>query len=278
MNHNMYHNPIVQDNLKKLDRFGYEIIPPATGMLANGDSGDGRMPEESLLLEYILREIAFEKDLTGKKFLITAGATRESLDPVRFLTNHSSGKMGCALAKAAMQRGADVTLVAAHMEVTPPPFITVIPVVSAEEMYQAIMPIAAEFDCIIKAAAVADYTPVETAEQKIKKADGTLTIALQRTTDILKVLGEHKKEGQFLCGFSMETENVTENSRKKLQSKHCDMICANSLRTKGAGFDTDTNIITIITADAEIPLEKMTKEQAAHRILSEIKNRIYFAH
>ena len=193
MNHNMYHNPIVQDNLKKLDRFGYEIIPPATGMLANGDSGDGRMPEESLLLEYILREIAFEKDLTGKKFLITAGATRESLDPVRFLTNHSSGKMGCALAKAAMQRGADVTLVAAHMEVTPPPFITVIPVVSAEEMYQAIMPIAAEFDCIIKAAAVADYTPVETAEQKIKKADGTLTIALQRTTDILKVIVEHKK-------------------------------------------------------------------------------------
>ncbi len=278
MNHNMYHNPIVQDNLKKLARFGYEIIPPATGMLANGDSGDGRMPEESLLLEYILREIAFEKDLAGKKFLITAGATRESLDPVRFLTNHSSGKMGCALAKAAMQRGADVTLVAAHMEVTPPPFITVIPVVSAEEMNQAIMPIAAEFDCIIKAAAVADYTPVETAEQKIKKADGTLTIALQRTTDILKVLGEHKKEGQFLCGFSMETENVTENSRKKLQSKHCDMICANSLRTKGAGFGTDTNIITIITADAEIPLEKMTKEQAAHRILSEIKNRIYFAH
>ncbi len=268
MNHNMYHNPIVQDNLKKLARFGYEIIPPATGMLANGDSGDGRMPEESLLLEYILREIAFEKDLAGKKFLITAGATRESLDPVRFLTNHSSGKMGCALAKAAMQRGADVTLVAAHMEVTPPPFITVIPVVSAEEMNQAIMPIAAEFDCIIKAAAVADYTPVETAEQKIKKADGTLTIALQRTTDILKVLGEHKKEGQFLCGFSMETENVTENSRKKLQSKHCDMICANSLRTKGAGFGTDTNIITIITADAEIPLEKMTKEQAAHRILS----------
>lgn len=274
MNHNMYHNPIVQDNLKKLARFGYEIIPPATGMLANGDSGDGRMPEESLLLEYILREIAFEKDLAGKKFLITAGATRESLDPVRFLTNHSSGKMGCALAKAAMQRGADVTLVAAHMEVTPPPFITVIPVVSAEEMYQAIMPIAAEFDCIIKAAAVADYTPVETAEQKIKKADSTLTIALQRTTDILKVLGEHKTEGQFLCGFSMETENVAENSRKKLQSKHCDMICANSLRTKGAGFGTDTNIITIITADMEIPLEKMTKEQVAHRILSEIKNRI----
>lgn len=274
MNHNMYHNPIVQDNLKKLARFGYEIIPPATGMLANGDSGDGRMPEESLLMEYILREIAFEKDLAGKKFLITAGATRESLDPVRFLTNHSSGKMGCALAKAAMQRGADVTLVAAHMEVTPPPFITVIPVVSAEEMYQAIMPIAAEFDCIIKAAAVADYTPVETAEQKIKKADSTLTIALQRTTDILKVLGEHKTEGQFLCGFSMETENVAENSRKKLQSKHCDMICANSLRTKGAGFGTDTNIITIITADMEIPLEKMTKEQVAHRILSEIKNRI----
>lgn len=274
MNHNMYHNPIVQDNLKKLAHFGYEIIPPATGMLANGDSGDGRMPEESLLLEYILREIAFEKDLAGKKFLITAGATRESLDPVRFLTNHSSGKMGCALAKAAMQRGADVTLVAAHMEVTPPPFITVIPVVSAEEMDQAIMPIAAEFDCIIKAAAVADYTPVKTAEQKIKKADGTLTIALKRTTDILKFLGEHKTERQFLCGFSMETENVTENSRKKLQSKHCDMICANSLRTEGAGFGTDTNIITIITADAEIPLEKMKKEQAAHRILSEIKNRI----
>lgn len=278
MNHNMYHNPIVQDNLKKLARFGYEIISPATGMLANGDSGDGRMPEESLLLEYILREIAFEKDLAGKKFLITAGATREALDPVRFLTNHSSGKMGCALAKAAMQRGADVTLVAAHMEIAPPPFITVIPVVSAAEMYQTIAPIAAQFDCIIKAAAVADYTPIETADQKIKKADGTLSIPLQRTTDILKFLGEHKPDGQFLCGFSMETENVTENSRKKLQSKHCDMICANSLRTEGAGFGTDTNIITMITADAEIPLEKMTKEQAAHRILSEIKSRSCTAH
>ncbi len=278
MNHNMYHNPIVQDNLKKLARFNYEIIPPATGMLANGDSGDGRMPEESLLLEYILREIAFEKDLAGKKFLITAGATREALDPVRFLTNHSSGKMGCALAKAAMQRGADVTLVAAHMEVTPPPFITVIPVISAAEMYQAIAPIAKEFDCIIKAAAVADYTPMETAEQKIKKADGTLTVSLQRTTDILKALGEHKTEGQFLCGFSMETEHVTENSRKKLHAKHCDMICANSLRTEGAGFGADTNIITIITMDAEISLEKMTKEQAAHQILNEIKNRIHSAH
>lgn len=273
MNHNMYHNLIVQDNLKKLKQFGYEVIPPATGMLANGDSGDGRMPEESLLLESILREIAFEKDLAGKKFLITSGATREALDPVRFLTNHSSGKMGCALAKAAMQRGAEVTLVAAHMEVTPPPFLTVIPVVSAAEMYQAIAPIAAQFDCIIKAAAVADYTPVKTADQKIKKADGTLTIALQRTTDILKFLGEHKPKGQFLCGFSMETENVTENSRKKLQSKHCDMICANSLRTEGAGFGTDTNIITMITADAEIPLEKMTKEQAAHQILNEINRR-----
>lgn len=271
MNHNMYHNPIVQDNLKKLEHFGYEIISPATGMLANGDSGDGRMPEESLLLEHILREIAFKKDLVGKKFLITAGATREALDPVRFLTNHSSGKMGCALAKAAMQRGADVTLVAAHMEIAPPPFITVIPVTSAAEMYQTIAPIASQFDCIIKAAAVADYTPIETADQKIKKADSILSIPLQRTTDILKFLGEHKPKGQFLCGFSMETENVTENSRKKLQSKHCDMICANSLRTEGAGFGTDTNIITIITADTEIPLEKMTKEQAAHRILSEIK-------
>lgn len=273
MNHNMYHNPIVQDNIQKLSHFGYEIIPPETGMLANGDNGDGRMPEETVLLDSILRAIAFEKDLAGKKVLITAGATREALDPVRFLTNHSSGKMGCALAEAAMLRGADVTLVAAHMEVRPPRFVHVIPVVSAADMYHAIAPIAADFDYIIKAAAVADYTPTETAENKIKKADGALSISLKRTTDILQYLGEHKPAGQFLCGFSMETEHVLEHSRKKLQKKHCDMICANSVAGEEAGFGVDTNIITMITADAEIPLAKMQKAEAAHRILDEILRR-----
>lgn len=270
MNHNMYHNPIVQDNIQKLERFGYGIIPPATGMLANGDTGDGRMPEETVLLEYLLREIAYPKDLAGKKFLISAGATQEALDPVRFLTNHSSGKMGCALARAAMQRGAEVTLVAAHMEVTPPPFVKVVRVTSAADMAEAILPVAAEYDCIIKAAAVSDYTPVATSTEKIKKADGTLTVSFQRTTDILKTLGEHKPEHLFLCGFSMETENVIENSRKKLQSKHCDMICANSLRKAGAGFGGDTNIITILTAEREIELGQMTKDEAAHRILDTI--------
>lgn len=271
MNHNMYHNPIVQDNLDKLTRFCYEIIPPDTGMLANGDLGDGRMPEERVLLEYILKEIAFEKDLAGRKVLITAGATRESIDPVRFITNHSSGKMGYALARAAMLRGADVTLVAAHTEAEPPMFVRIVPAASAEDMFEAVVKEADAMDYIIKAAAVADYTPAVTAANKLKKSDQDLTIELRRTKDILKYLGEHKKEGQLLCGFAMETEDLLENSRKKLEAKNCDLICANSLREEGAGFGTDTNRITLLTREKEIPLELMTKEQAAHRILDTLR-------
>ena len=266
MNHNMYHNPIVQDNLKKLAAFGYEIITPDTGMLANGDTGDGRMPEERVLLEHILREIACEKDLAGKKVLVTAGATREAIDPVRFITNHSSGKMGFAIARAAMLRGAEVTVVAAHTDVEPPMFCKVVPVVSAADMFEAVTGLAPEQDIIIKAAAVADYTPLTTAEGKIKKSDDDMSIALKRTQDILKHLGAHKRPGQFLCGFSMETENVLENSRRKLTSKNCDMICANSLRTAGAGFGTDTNVITFITADRDLELPLMSKEDAAHKL------------
>lgn len=271
MNHHMYHNPIVQDNIRKLARFGVEIIPPDTGMLANGDMGDGRMPEESVLLEYILREIACEKDLAGKKVLVTAGATREAIDPVRFITNHSSGKMGCAAARAAMLRGAQVVLIAAHMEAAPPRFVEVVRTESAEDMFQAVAARAAEFDYIIKAAAVADYTPEKKSGSKIKKTEGELGIPLKRTKDILKYLGEHKREGQVLCGFSMETDEVLENSRKKLFSKNCDIICANSLRTEGAGFGTDTNVITLITREGERGLALMGKEQAAHQILDAMK-------
>ncbi len=270
MNHNMLHNPIVQDNIEKLKRFGYEIIESSHGMLANGDIGDGRMPDEEILLEYILKEIACEKDMTGKKLLVTAGATRESIDPVRFITNHSSGKMGFAVARAAMHRGAEVTVVAAHTDVEPPMFVNVVNVQSAEDMFNAVTERADEFDIIVKAAAVADYTPVTTADSKIKKSDGDMKIELKRTKDILKYLGEHKRKGQILCGFSMETDNVIENSRRKLTSKNCDMICANSLRTSGAGFGTDTNVVTIITQteDKELPL--LTKEETAHRILDHI--------
>lgn len=272
MNHNMYHNPIVQDNIEKLRRFGYEIITPEHGMLANGDSGDGRMPDEETLLAAILREIACSKDLAGKKVLVTAGATREAIDPVRFITNHSSGKMGCAVAEAAMLRGAEVTLVAAHMDIKPPLFVNVVNVTSAEDMFNAVTERAPEQDFIIKAAAVADYTPAVTAEGKIKKSDDDMKIELKRTKDILKYLGEHKASGQLICGFSMETDNVLENSRKKLASKNCDMICANSLRTAGAGFGTDTNVITLITKDGERQLDVMPKLQAAQIILDELKN------
>lgn len=270
MNHNMYHNPIVQDNIEKLKHFGYEIITPATGMLANGDIGDGRMPEESVLFEAVVKEIACGKDLEGKKVLISAGATREPIDPVRFITNHSSGKMGYALARAAMHRGAEVTVVAAHTDVEPPLFVNVVPVQTAEEMYDAIVSRAQDYDFVIKAAAVADYTPAVTADNKIKKKDGDMSIPLVRTKDILKALGENKRPGQILCGFSMETENVLENSRKKLESKHCDMICANSLKSAGAGFGTDTNIVTLITKNSEESLELMSKEQVAHKILDKL--------
>lgn len=270
MNHNMFHNPIVQDNIAKLKKFGYEIIEPATGMLANGDTGDGRMPEPEILLEYILREIAFEKDLAGKKVLVTAGATREPIDPVRFITNHSSGKMGIAIAKAAMLRGAEVTLVAGHCEAQLPPFVKYVPVTSAEDMFGAVTAVSSEQDIIVKAAAVADYTPVSTADKKLKKSDSDMKIELKRTKDILKYLGENKRPGQLLCGFSMETDDVLENSMKKLTSKSCDMICANSLRTAGAGFGTDTNIITVITEGGAEELPIMTKEQAAHEILTRL--------
>ena len=273
MNHNMFHNPIVQDNLDKLRRFGYEIIAPAKGYLACGDVGDGKMPDEQTLLDYIIREIAFEKDMAGKKVMVTAGATRESIDPVRFITNHSSGKMGFALAKAAMLRGADVTVVAAHTDVAPPRFVEVISVVSAADMFEAVTSRAGECDIIIKAAAVADYTPETVADSKMKKSDSDLSIPLKRTQDILKYLGAHKREGQFLCGFSMETDNVLENSRKKLLSKNCDMICANSLRHEGGGFGVDTNVITLITKDSETELPQMSKEDAAHRIYDAILNK-----
>ena len=274
MNTNMYENPIVQDNLAKLERFGYEIIKPASGYLACGDIGAGKMPEPETLLAYILKEVACEKDLTGKKILVTAGATRESIDPVRFITNHSSGKMGCAIAKAAMLRGAEVTLVAAHMEAAPPMFVHLVPVQCAQDMFDAVTSRAPEMDIIIKAAAVSDYTPVTVADSKVKKKDGDMSIELKRTQDILKYLGANKKPGQFLCGFSMETDNVLENSRKKLSTKNCDMICANSLRTAGAGFGVDTNIITLITPEGDVELELMSKEAAAHEILTEIRNKM----
>ncbi len=267
MNHNMYHNPIVQDNIKRLSAFGYEIISPDSGMLANGDSGDGRMPEESVLLEYILKACAFPKDLAGKSVLITAGATREAIDPVRFITNHSTGKMGFALARAAMLRGAHVTLVSGHTEAEPPLLVDVIPVTSAQDMADVVLSVSDNYDIIIKAAAVADYTPVTAAPGKIKKADGGLTLELRRTVDILAELGRTKRPGQVVCGFSMETENLLENSLRKLIEKNCDMICANSLTQAGSGFGADTNIITLITCDGEIPLEIMTKFDAANKIL-----------
>ena len=271
MNHNMLHNSIVQENIEKLKRHGYKIISPVKGMLANRDIGDGKLPDEDTLVEFILREIAFEKDLTGKKVLVTAGATRESIDPVRFITNHSSGKMGFAMAKAAMLRGADVTVVAAHTEVEPPMFVNVVKVQSAEDMFNAVKSRLNDTDIVIKAAAVADYTPVSTADHKIKKSDNDMSISLKRTTDILKYIGENRREGQVICGFSMETDNVIENSRKKLISKTCDMICANSLKKDGAGFGTDTNIITMITADCDEELELMSKFDAANVILTKIK-------
>ncbi len=271
MNHNMYHNPIVQENIEKLRRFGYEIIEPVRGMLANRDTGDGKLPDEETLVEYIIREIAFEKDLQGKKILVTAGATRERIDPVRFISNRSTGKMGYAIARAAMLRGAEVTVISAHTDVNPPMFVNVIDVESAEDMFNAVKANMDSADIIIKAAAVADYTPTTVAESKIKKSDGDMNISLKRTTDILKYIGENRTN-QVLCGFSMETDNVIENSRKKLESKNCDMICANSLKTSGAGFGTDTNIITMITRNGTEEIELMSKFDAANIILSKLKD------
>ena len=270
MNHNMFHNPIVQDNIEKLKKYGYEIVEPAHGMLANGDMGDGRMPDESLLLEYIIKEIAYEKDLKGKKVLITAGATMEAIDPVRYITNHSSGKMGFSIAKNAMLRGADVTVVMGKCEVEPPEFVKVVKIKSAKEMFDEVTALSDDMDIIVKAAAVADYRPKNVSSEKVKKADGNMSIELERTDDILKTLGENKKNGQFICGFSMETENMLENSRAKLKKKNVDMIVANNLKQDGAGFGGDTNIVTLITENEEVQLEKMSKDKVAEKIFDYI--------
>ncbi|MDD7334507.1 MAG: bifunctional phosphopantothenoylcysteine decarboxylase/phosphopantothenate--cysteine ligase CoaBC [Lachnospiraceae bacterium] len=272
MNTNMYENPIVQDNLKKLEHYGFEVIDPASGYLACGDTGAGKMPEPETLLSYILRELACEKDLAGKKVLVTAGPTQEKIDPVRYITNHSTGKMGYAIAEDCMRRGAEVTLVTGPVALTPPPFVHVIPVVSAADMAQAVKGSADQQDIIIKAAAVADYRPVDPADEKVKKKDGEASLSLERTEDILSYLGEHKREGQFICGFSMETEHMLENSRAKLLKKHADMIVANNLKTAGAGFGTDTNVVTIITAEDCRELELMSKADVAHEIVNCIKN------
>lgn len=270
MNTNMFDNPILQDNLKILEHYGYEVISPAVGYLACGDTGAGKMPEPELLLQYILREIAYERDMQGKRVLVTAGPTQESIDPVRFITNHSTGKMGYAIAKMCMLRGAEVTLVSGPTSIAKPEFVHVVDVVTAKGMYEEVTKRAKDQDIIIKAAAVADYRPKSVSSEKMKKKDDDLAIPMERTDDILKFLGEHKKEHQFLCGFSMETENMLENSRKKLEKKHLDMIVANNLKVEGAGFAGDTNVVTIITGQEEVSLGKMTKEETALRILDEI--------
>ena len=272
MNTNMYENPIVQANLKKLKEFGMEVIEPASGMLACRVEGKGKLPSEEVLLEYILREIQFEKDMTGKKVLVTAGATQEAIDPVRYITNHSTGKMGYALAKIAIRRGADVTLVTAPTNLPAPLFADVVPVVSAQEMFDAVKERAPQMDIIIKAAAVADYTPVSVSDEKIKKKDGDLSLPMRRTTDILAYLGEHRKPGQFICGFSMETENLVENSKKKLQKKNADLIVANNLRDEGAGFGTDTNVVTLVMEEGIVELPCMSKEEVAEAVLDAIQN------
>ena len=270
MNHNMYHNSIVQENIEKLKRHGYEIIDPVCGMLANGDTGDGKLPSEETLVSYVVRELAHEKDLHGKKVLVTAGPTQEAIDPVRYITNHSTGKMGYAIAKAAAYRGAEVTLVTGPVAIKPPMFVKVVPIESAEDMFQAVTGAAPEQDIIIKAAAVADYRPAVVGQDKIKKTDGDMSIALERTKDILGWLGQHRTPGQFLCGFSMETRDMLENSRAKLARKNLDMIVANNLKVEGAGFGTDTNVVTIITKDSEKELPKMSKEQVADELLTQI--------
>ena len=270
MNTNMYENPIVQDNLAILQHYGYEVIEPASGYLACGDTGAGKMPEPEMLLDYILREIAKEKDLLGRKVLVTAGPTQEAIDPVRYITNHSSGKMGYALAKAAMLRGADVTLVSGPCAIEPPPFVKLVPVVTAKEMFDAVTSVSFEQDIIIKAAAVADYRPANAYEDKVKKHEEQMSIKLEKTDDILGYLGEHRLPGQFLCGFSMETQNMLGNSRAKLGKKHLDMVAANNLKVAGAGFQGDTNVLTLITQDEDVSLQLMSKEDAANVILDKI--------
>ena len=270
MNTQMFENPIVQDNLKKLEHYGYEVIQPAVGLLACKDVGKGKMPEPETLLEYILQEVAYEKDLKGKKILVTAGPTQEPIDPVRYLTNHSSRNMGYAIAKVCSMRGAEVTLVSGKTAIKPPLFVDVVPVTTAREMYEAVTGRSDRQDIVIKAAAVADYRPKTISEQKVKKTDEELSIEMERTDDILKYLGEHKRANQFLCGFSMETEHMLENSRKKLKKKNLDMIVANNVKVEGAGFAGDTNIVTLITADDETQLPLLSKEETAVEIMNKI--------
>ena len=270
MNTNMYHNPILQDNLKKLEGYGFTVIAPEKGVLACRDIGDGKMPSEDVLVGHILREIAHEKDLAGMKVIVTAGPTQESVDPVRYITNHSTGKMGYELAKAAMLRGAEVTLVSGVTNLEPPMFVDYVQVKSAGDMFEAMKSRFLDNDIIIKAAAVADYKPKSYSDEKTKKKDGEMSIELDRTQDILKYLGEHRREGQFYCGFSMETQNMLENSRVKLDKKNIDMVVANNLKIAGSGFGTDTNVVTMISKEEEIQLELLSKAEVAHKILDEI--------
>lgn len=273
MNTRMYENPIVQDNLKILENYGIQVIDPARGYLACGDTGAGKMPEPETLYQYIRKELAFQKDLSGLKILVTAGPTREAIDPVRYITNHSTGKMGYAIAEIAALRGAHVTLVTGPTSLQPPAFTEVVPIVSAEDMFREVTSRAAEQDIIIKAAAVADYRPKYAATEKTKKKEGSMAIELDRTQDILSWLGEHRREGQYLCGFSMETQNMLENSRAKLDKKHVDMIVANNLKVAGAGFGTDTNLVTLITGEGAEELPMMSKEEVADVLLTRIARR-----
>ena len=270
MNTRMYENPITQDNMKICAGYGMEMIDPSVGYLACGDTGAGKMAEPEVLLDYIVRELAWEKDLAGKKLLVTAGPTMEAIDPVRFITNHSTGKMGYAIAKMASYRGAEVTLVTGKTGLEPPRFVKTVQIQSAKEMFDVVTAVSDEQDIIIKAAAVADYRPKVVGTEKMKKKDGELSIELERTDDILAWLGSHRRDGQFLCGFSMETQNMLANSRAKLEKKNLDMIVANNLRTAGAGFGTDTNVVTIITKEQELELEQMSKEDVASRLLDMI--------
>lgn len=270
MNTHMLENPITQDNLKTLEHYGFTVIPSGSGLLACGDTGSGRLPDEGVLVDYVARELEHEKDMQGMKVVVSAGGTREPMDPVRYLTNHSTGKMGYALARCAMLRGADVTLVTGPTAITPPPFVQTVAVTSAEEMYQEVTKRAAEQNAIIMAAAVADYRPATVSAEKQKKQAGDAVLPLSRTKDILAYLGEHKPAGQFLCGFSMETQHMLENSRAKLKQKHLDMICANNLKVAGAGFGTDTNVVTLIQAQKEQELPLQSKEAVGHAILDVI--------
>ena len=274
MNTRMYENPVTQDNLEKLRKYGVTVVEPAAGRLACGDVGKGKMPEPDVLFQYVFMACAFEKDMAGKKVLVTAGPTQERIDPVRYITNHSTGRMGYSIAKICALRGAEVTLVTGQTALEPPLFVDMVPVVSARDMYEAVVERSGEMNVIIKAAAVADYRPAVTSDEKIKKSDGDMAIDMERTDDILGYLGSCKKPGQFLCGFSMETQNMLENSRAKLERKNLDMIVANNLKVKGAGFGTDTNVVTIITADMEKELELMSKDEVAARLLDEILARI----